>query len=35
MKLWSLWMLVVWRIRCGYWDFDAFRAAWKEQSRGR
>lgn len=28
-KWWALRMLFVWRWRCGYWDFDAFRAAWR------
>jgi hypothetical protein len=27
-KLWALKMLFVWRWRLGYWDFDAFAAAW-------
>lgn len=37
MKLWAIRMLFVWRWRLGYWDWQAFRAAWcwkqREQSR--
>ena len=28
MKLWAVRMLFVWRWRLGYWDWDAFKAAW-------
>ena len=28
-KVWALKMLVLWRVRLGYWDFDAFRASLK------
>jgi len=27
-RLWATKMLFVWRWRCGYWDWDAFKAAW-------
>jgi hypothetical protein len=29
MKLWAIKMLFVWRKRLGYWDLDAFKAAWR------
>lgn len=28
MKLWGLWMFLVWRWRLGYWDVDALKACW-------
>lgn len=28
MKLWAIKMLFLWRWRLGYWEWDAFRAAW-------
>lgn len=27
---WAIKMLFVWRWRLGYWDWDAFRAAWRK-----
>lgn len=35
MKLWAICMLPIWRYRCGYWDFDAFKAAWSARNRNR
>ena len=32
MKLWALSRLFVWRYRCGYWDIDAFKAAWNTRT---
>lgn len=28
-KLWAIKMLFLWRVRLGYWGWDAFAAAWK------
>jgi hypothetical protein len=28
-RLWALKMLLVWRKRLGYWDWDAFTSAWR------
>lgn len=30
MKLWAIKMLFLWRWRLGYWDWDAFWAAWRQ-----
>lgn len=28
-RLWIVKMMFVWRWRLGYWDWDAFRLAWR------